>query len=212
MRGNKKMPQILQVSPTRMELLKQKQRLAMAQRAHDLLEDKRDELIQQFLPLVKEVQDMQKKAAANLRQIYADFQIATLLNWEREIEEALMWTKMKIDLEISGEGRLKTPQFKLITKEDPLCYGFYGTNWKLDFALRAFLNILPFLLHLAQKEEEVRRLAKEIERTRRRVNALEYIFIPRVKETVKYITMKLEERERAHIINLMKIKEIMGRS
>jgi len=105
------MPQVLHVSPTRMELLKQKQRLAMAQRAHDLLEDKRDELIQQFLPLVKEVQDMQKKAAANLRQIYADFQIATLLNWEREIEEALIWTKMKIDLEISGEGRLKAPQF-----------------------------------------------------------------------------------------------------
>lgn len=205
------MPQVLQVSPTRMELLKQKQRMTMAQRAHDLLEDKRDELIQQFLPLVKEVRALQKKVTAKLRQIYADFQIATLLNWEREIEEALMWTPMKIDLEISGQGRLEAPQFKLITKEDPLCYGFYGTNWKLDFALRAFLNILPSLVHLAGKEEEVRRLAKEIERTRRRVNALEYIFIPRVEATVKFITMKLEERERAHIINLMKIKEIMGR-
>lgn len=205
------MPQVLQVNPTRMELLKQKQRLVMAQRAHDLLEDKRDELIQQFLPLVKEVREEQKKVAANLRQIYADFQIATMLNWKREIEEALMWAPMKIDLEVLGEGRLNTPQFKLVTKKDPLCYGFYGTNWKLDFALRAFLNILPSLVHLACKEEEVRRLAKEIERTRRRVNALEYIFIPRVKEAVKYITMKLEERERAHIINLIKIKEIMGR-
>ena len=182
----------------------------MAHRAHDLLEDKRDELIQEFLPLVKKVRELQKKVFGELNKIYTDFQIAKTLNSEKEIEEALMWTKIKVGLEISGYTRFQAPQFKLVVEDDLLCYGFYGTNWKLDFALKAFLNILPSLLHLAQKEDELKRLAKEIERTRRRVNALKYIFIPRVEETVKYITMKLEERERAHIINLMKIKEMVS--
>lgn len=206
------MPQAVQVNPTRMELLQQKQRLAMAHRAHDLLENKRDELIQQFLPLVKEVRELQKRVLQELNRVYADFQIAKMLNSEREIEEALMWTEMKLSLEISGYTRFQAPQFKLQIRGKPLCYGFYGTNWKLDVTLRAFLNILPSLLNLAQKEDELKRLAKEIERTRRRVNALEYIFIPRVEETVRYITMKLEERERAHLINLMKIKEMAERN
>ncbi len=205
------MPQTMQVNPTRMELLQQKHRLTMARRAHDLLENKRDELIQQFLPLVKEVRELQKKVLQELNMVYTDFQVAKTLNSEREIEEALMWTEMKVGLEVSGYTRFQAPRFKLQTEGNPLSYGFYGTNWKLDFSLKAFLNILPFLLNLAQKEDELKRLAKEIERTRRRVNALEYIFIPRVEETVRYITMKLEERERAHLINLMKIKEMAER-
>jgi V/A-type H+-transporting ATPase subunit D len=206
------LPEILQVNPTRMELLKQRQRLVMAQRAHDLLEDKRDELIQRFLPLVKEVRELRSKVRQELERIYADFQISKMLSSEKEIEEALMWTEMRIDVEISGYTLTKAPQYKLTTEGELLCYGFYGTNWKLDLALRSFLNLIPSLFHLAEKENEVERLAKEIERTRRRVNALEYIFIPKVEQTVKHITMKLEERERAHIINLMKIKEMMEKA
>ena len=205
------MPEAVQVNPTRMELLGQKQRLAMAHRAHDLLENKRDELIQQFLPLVREVQELQENVFRELKKIYDDFQIAKMLNSEREIEESLMWTKTKLGLEISGYTAFHAPQFELRVEDDLLCYGFYSSNWKLDLALKAFLEIVPSLLTLAQKEDELRRLAKEIERTRRRVNALEYIFIPRVEEIVKFITMKLEERERAHIINLMKIKEMAER-
>lgn len=206
------MPEIPQVNPTRMELLKQRQRLVMARRAHDLLEDKRDELIQRFLPLVKEVREMRSKVRQELERIYADFQISKMLSSEKEIEEALMWTEMRMEVEISGYTPMKAPQYKLTTEGELLCYGFYGTNWKLDLALRSFLNLVPSLFHLAEKENEVQRLAKEIERTRRRVNALEYIFIPRVEQTVKHITMKLEERERAHIINLMKIKEMMEKA
>jgi len=206
------LPEIPQVNPTRMELLKQKQRLVTAQRAHDLLEDKRDELIQRFLPLVKEVREMRSKVRQELERIYADFQISKMLSSEKEIEEALMWTEMRMDVEISGYTLMKAPQYRLTTEGESLCYGFYGTNWKLDLALRSFLNLVPSLLHLAEKENEVQGLAKEIERTRRRVNALEYIFIPIVEQTVKHITMKLEERERAHIINLMKIKEMMEKT
>lgn len=206
------MPEILQVNPTRMELLKQRRRLVVAQRAHDLLEDKRDELIQRFLPLVKEVRKLRGEVGQELERIYADFQISKMLSSEKVIEEALMWTEMRTDVEISGYTLMKVPQYKLIAEGEPLCYGFYGTNWKLDLALTSFLSLIPSLLHLAEKENEVQRLAKEIEQTRRRVNALEYIFIPTVEQTVKYITMKLEERERAHIINLMKIKEMMEKA
>jgi len=119
----------------------------------------------------------------------------------------VIWT---LGLEVDGYTPFKTPRFKIIKEGKLLCYGFYGTNWKLDSSLRSFSEVVTLLLELSQKEEEVRRLAEEIERIRRRVNALEYIFIPQIKEMVKYITMKLEERERAHIINVMKVKEIMG--
>jgi len=193
-----------------MELLRQKRRLEVAQRAHDLLEDKRDELMQRFLPLIKDVRDLRGKVERKLNESYMDFQVAKAINSERQIEASLMWTEARMGLEVDGYTPFKTPRFKIIKEGKLLCYGFYGTNWKLDSSLRSFSEVVTLLLELSQKEEEVRRLAEEIERIRRRVNALEYIFIPQIKEMVKYITMKLEERERAHIINVMKVKEIMG--
>ncbi len=206
------MPQVVQVNPTRMELLKQKQRLKMAHRAHDLLEDKRDELMQRFFPLLKEVRLLRKETRERLNQAYADLRISKSLTSEAEIEESIVWPTVKSGLDISGYTMMRAPQFKLIMEGDLLCYGLYGSNWKLDFTLRSFPEILRLLVELAQKEEDLNRLAREIERTRRRVNALEHILIPRIQDTVKYITMKLEERERAHIINIIKMKEITGRS
>lgn len=206
------MPQAVQVSPTRMELLKQKQRLKMAHRAHDLLEDKRDELMQRFFPLLKEVRGLRKETKAKLGQAYADLQVSKSITSEAEVEECIMWPTQRSGLDISGYTIMKAPEFKLIMEGDLLCYGLHGSNWKLDSTLRSFPETLHFLVELAQREEDLNRLAREIERTRRRVNALEHILIPRIQDTVKYITMKLEERERAHIINLMKMKEIAGRS
>lgn len=205
------MPRVTQFNPTRMELLKQKRRLETARRAHDLLEDKRDELIQRFLPLIKQLRDLRKKVQEKLMKVYLDFQIAKMINWEKEIEESLLWTQTRCQLRISTYTPLGSPHFEIDIEGDPLGYGFYESNWKLDEGIRAFREILSELLELAQKEEEIKRLAREIERTRRRVNALEYIFIPQIEETVKYITMKLEERERSHIINIMKVKELMGK-
>jgi V/A-type H+-transporting ATPase subunit D len=206
------MPQAMQVSPTRMELLKQKQRLKMAYRAHDLLEDKRDELMQRFFPLLKEVRGLRKEIREKLNQAYADLGISESLTSEAEVEESLMWPTIRSGLDISGYTVMRTPYFKLIIEGDLLCYGLYGSNWKLDFTLRSFPEALRLLVKLAEREEDFNRLAREIERTRRRVNALEHILIPRIQDTVKYIAMKLEERERAHIINLIKMKEITGRS
>lgn len=203
------MPRVVQVNPTRMELLKQRKRLETAQRAHDLLEDKRDELIQKFFPLVKEVRELRKKVQDKLITAYRDFQIAKMINWEKEVEECILWPQVKCSLDVAGYSTLGTPQFEISVEGDPLCYGFYSSSWKLDEGIRSFHQVLTDLLQLSQKEEEVKRLAREIERTRRRVNALEYIFIPQIEQTVNYITMKLEERERAHIINIMKVKELM---
>jgi len=203
------MPRIIQFNPTRMELLKQKRRLETAKRAHDLLEDKRDELIQRFLPLIKQVRELRKKVQEKLIKTYLDFQLSKMMNWEREIEACFLWPAMTTGLEITGYTPLGSPQFKIISEGDPLCYGFYQSNWKLDEAIRSFNEVLLLLLELAQKEEEAKRLASEIERTRRRVNALEHIFIPQIEQVVKYITMKLEERERSHIVNIMKIKQLM---
>lgn len=198
-----------QVNPTRMELLNQRKRLSTAQRAHDLLEDKRDELIQRFFPLVRQVRELRRKIRGKLTKAYRDFQIAKMINWGKEIEECILQPQIKCSLEVAGRSSLGSPQFEINVEGDPLCYGFYSSNWKLDEGIRSFHQVLSDILELSQKEEEVTRLAREIERTRRRVNALEYIFIPRIKETVNYITMKLEERERAHIINVMKVKELM---
>jgi len=206
------MPQVVQVSPTRMELLKYKQRLKMAHRAHDLLEDKRNELMQRFFPLLKEVGRLRKEIRERLNQAYADLRISKSLTSEAEVEESIMWPTVRSGLDISGYTTMRAPQFKLIMEGDLFCYGLYGSNWKLDFALRSFPEILRLLVELAEREEDLNRLAREIERTRRRVNALEHILIPRIQDTVKYITMKLEERERAHIINIIKMKEITGRS
>ncbi len=206
------MPKVAQFNPTRMELLKQKKRFETAQRAHDLLEEKRDELVQRFFPLINQVKDLRKKAQNKLISAYSDFQIAKMLNWGREIEECLLWPGIKCNLEIAKYTPLGSPQFKINLEGDPFCYGFYSSNWKLDQGIRSFHQVLSDLLELAQKEEEVKRLAREIERTRRRVNALEHIFIPQIKEIIKYITMKLEERERAHIITIMKVKELMEKN
>ena len=203
------MPRTAQFNPTRMELLQQRKRLQAAKRAHDLLEDKRNELIQRFLPLIKEVRGLRREAREKLKKSYRDLQRAKMINSEKQIEECLMWTQAKTSLEIISYTSLKTPQFKIVREGDLFSYGFYESNWRLDEGIRSFTEILPSLLELAQKEEEVKRLAKEIDWTRRRVNALEYIFIPQIEGVVKYITMKLEERERAHIINIMKVKELM---
>ena len=203
------MPRIAQYNPTRMELLKQKKRLETAQRAHDLLEDKRDELIQRFFPLVKEVRALRRRVQDKLVAAYHDFQIAKMINWGREIEGSLLWPGVQCNLTITKYTALGSPQFAINIEGDPLCYGFYASNWKLDEGIRSFHQVLSDLLELAQREEEAKRLAREIEWTRRRVNALEHIFIPQIKDIVKSITMKLEERERAHIINIMKVKELM---
>jgi V/A-type H+-transporting ATPase subunit D len=192
-----------------MELLKQKRRLETAKRAHDLLEDKRDKLIQLFFPLVRETRELRRQVGNRLSLAYGDFQTAMMISSGKDIEQSILWTDISSELAVTGQSSLGTPRFTAQITGDALCYGFHASNWKLDVGIRRFRQLLPELLELAHREEEVKRLAHEIERTRRRVNALEHILIPQISEAVKYITMKLEERERAHIINIMKVKDLI---
>lgn len=201
----------LSVSPTRMELLRLKKRILLAQRGHRLLKDKQDELIRQFMPLVKETVSLRKEIEEGLKKAFQSFIIARMLLPPEFVEEALMWPGEKISLEISYKYivGVRVPEYKIKKEGDIHNYGLATTSFELDIALKAYSDLLPFLVRLASFEKTLELLAAEIERTRRRVNALEYIFIPNLEETIKYITMKLSEMERADLTRLMKIKEIV---
>lgn len=201
----------LSVSPTRMELLRLKKRILLAQRGHRLLEDKQDELIRQFMPLVKEVIGLRREVEEGLKKAFQSLVIARMLIPPEFIEEALMWPGEKITLEVSYKYivGVKVPEYEIKKEGDIHNYGLATTSSELDIALKAYSDLLPSLVKLASLEKTLELLAAEIERTRRRVNALEYIFIPNLEETIKYITMKLSEMERADLTRLMRIKEIV---
>lgn len=201
----------LSVSPTRMELLRLKKRVLLAQRGHRLLKDKQDELIKQFMPLVKEVIGLRKEVEEGLKKAFQSFVTARMLMPPEFIEEALMWSGERITLEVSYKHivGVKVPEYEIKKEGDIYNYGLATTSSELDVALKAYSDLLPSLVKLASLEKTLELLAAEIERTRRRVNALEYIFIPNLEETIKYITMKLSEMERADLTRLMRIKEIV---
>ncbi len=201
----------LSVSPTRMELLRLKKRILLAQRGHRLLKDKQDELIRQFMPLVKEVIGLRKEVEEGLKKAFQSFVTARMLIPPEFIEEALMWPGEKITLEVSFRYivGVKVPEYEIKKEGDIHNYGLATTSSELDIALKVYSDLLPSLVKLASLEKTLELLAAEIERTRRRVNALEYIFIPNLEETIKYITMKLSEMERADLTRLMRIKEIV---
>ncbi len=201
----------LSVSPTRMELLRLKKRILLAQRGHRLLKDKQDELIKQFMPLVKEVINLRKEVEEGLKKAFQSLVIARMLMPLEFVEESLMWPGERITLEVSYRYivGVKVPEYEIKKEEDIHNYGLVTTSSELDVALKAYSDLLPSLVKLASLEKTMELLAAEIERTRRRVNALEYIFIPNLEETIKYITMKLSEMERADLTRLMRIKEII---
>jgi V/A-type H+-transporting ATPase subunit D len=194
-----------------MELLRLKKRVLLAQRGHRLLKDKQDELIKQFMPLVKEVIGLRKEVEEGLKKAFQSFVTARMLMPPEFIEEALMWSGERITLEVSYKHivGVKVPEYEIKKEGDIYNYGLATTSSELDVALKAYSDLLPSLVKLASLEKTLELLAAEIERTRRRVNALEYIFIPNLEETIKYITMKLSEMERADLTRLMRIKEIV---
>lgn len=201
----------LNVSSTRMELLRLKKRILLAQRGHRLLKDKQDELIRQFIPLVKEVVRLRKEVEEDLKKAFQSFVIARMLLPPEFIEEALMWPGERITFEVSYKYivGVKVPQYEIQQEGNIYNYGLATTSAELDATLKAYSDLLPSLVKLASLEKTLELLATEIERTRRRVNALEYIFIPNLEETIKYITMKISELERADLTRLMRIKEIV---
>jgi len=202
---------ILKINPTRMELIKLKRKLVTARRGHKLLKEKRDGLMKEFMAIIKEVKGLRETVEQDLGSAFKTFLFASAEMSREEMEEALIMPAKTISLEASTKNvmSVNVPEFEYKEEGDFLSYSLATTSGQLDSSLKAFSDTLQVLIQLAQKEHSAKLMAAEIEKTRRRVNALEYVFIPNMQETIKYITAKLNEQERAAIITVMKIKEEM---
>jgi len=206
---------LLRVNPTRMELTKLKNRLRTARRGHKLLKDKRDELMKQFMEIMRLNRDLRIRIEAALVRAHASFAVAAALMSPEVMEQSLIYPKQSVSLEMSYKNimSVNVPVYTYKTKkEDPgeiYPYGFAATSGELDDALFALAETLKDMLELAQIEKTMQLLAEEIEKTRRRVNALEYVMIPQLEETIRYIRMKLDETERGNLTRLMKVKEMI---
>ncbi|MGI6733579.1 MAG: V-type ATP synthase subunit D [Anaerovoracaceae bacterium] len=205
----------LNVNPTRMVLTSLKKKLVVATRGHKLLKDKRDELMKQFLELARQNKVLRQEVERQLAEVYQNFAIANAVMSSEMMEEALMYPKQGVSIELGKKNVMSVdvPVFNFTTKTadetDIYPYGFATTSGELDKAIARLAEVFPVLLQLAAMEKEADLLAQEIEKTRRRVNALEYILIPNLQETIKYIKMKLDENERGNQIRLMKVKDMM---
>lgn len=204
-----------QVNPTRMELTRLKKKLATAVRGHKLLKDKRDELMRQFLDLVRENMELRQKVEAGIKDANKNFVIAKAGMSEQELHSALMAPKQEVYLETKKKNIMSVdiPVFEYKTRtadeNDIYSYGFAFTSSDLDGAVKSLSDKLPDMLRLAEIEKSCQLMASEIEKTRRRVNALEHVIIPETQKNIKYITMKLDENERSTQIRLMKVKDMM---
>ena len=203
------------VNPTRMELTRLKGKLKTAQRGHKLLKDKRDELMKQFLDVVREVRALREQVEKELMQVHASFTVASALMSGPALEQALLYPKQSVELDMTFQNimSVNVPVYHYKTRTDSdsdICpYGFAATSGELDDAVAALGRVFQRMLKLAQIEKTAQMLAEEIEKTRRRVNALEYVMIPNTQEGIRYISMKLDENDRATTTRLMKVKDML---
>ncbi|SFE17039.1 V/A-type H+-transporting ATPase subunit D [Peptostreptococcaceae bacterium pGA-8] len=205
----------MNVNPTRMMLTSLKKRLKTASRGHKLMKDKRDELMKSFLELARENGRLREQVESGLEEVYKAFTVASSIISNEVIEESLMFPKQGVSLSVDTKNimSVEVPVFSFTTTTSEsgniFPYGFARTSGELDMAVEGLSDLFPMLLELAAKEKETALLAAELEKTRRRVNALEYVMIPRLEMTIKYITMKLDENERGNQTRLMKVKDMM---
>lgn len=203
------------VNPTRMELTRLKKRLKTARRGHKLLKDKRDELMKQFMDMVRLNRELRLTVEQALMEAHDAFTIAAALMSPEMLEQALLYPKQSVELGVTYQNvmSVNVPVYNFKTKSDDpgeiFPYGFAMTTGELDTAVDALARVFADMLRLAEVEKTCQLLAEEIEKTRRRVNALEYVMIPETEETIRYIAMKLEENERGNIVRLMKVKDMV---
>ncbi len=206
---------IMRVNPTRMELTRLKKRLITAVRGHKLLKDKRDELMRQFLEIVRKNRVLREKVEQGIIEANKHFVIARSVMQNEVLSTALMLPKQQVGLQVGNKNIMSVniPVFDIKTKtdnaDDIYSYGLAFTSGELDDAVLNLSRVLPDMLALAESEKSAQLLAAEIEKTRRRVNALEHVMIPDLQATIKYITMKLDESERSNLTRLMKVKDMM---
>lgn len=203
------------INPTRMELTRLKARRTTAIRGHKLLKDKRDELMRQFLDIVRLNRELRAKVEQQLMDAHSAFSVASAVMSPEMLEQALAYPKQSVSLEMRFQNimSVNVPRYTFRTKNDDPAeifpYGFAQTSGELDDALESLSQVFQDMLQLAQVEKTMQLLAQEIEKTRRRVNALEYVMIPEYEKNIKYISMKLDENERSSTSRLMKVKDMM---
>lgn len=205
----------LNVNPTRMELSNLKDRLELASRGHKLLKDKRDELMRQFIGLIKKNNELREEVEEKLKQGMQSFSIAKSLLHENYLEELMAIPSRSVQLNLDQKNimSVRVPQMTFDYSSNAsdissIEYGYLNSNGELDRTFKQFIDVMPDMLELAEIEKSCQLMADEIEKTRRRVNALEHMTIPRLEETIYFIEMKLEEKERASITRLMKVKDM----
>ncbi len=204
----------LNVNPTRMELTTLKARLATATRGHKLLKDKQDELMRKFIDIIRENKKLREEVEEELDGALKDFLLARAMMSDETLEEALLIPTKSVSVDITTKNimSVNVPQMEFISGEGGgsiFPYGYSGTTADLDDAIEKMQSVMPKLLKLAEVEKASMLMADEIEKTRRRVNALEYMTIPDLQETIRFIRMKLDENERSSITRLMKVKSMM---
>ena len=209
------MPAILRVNPTRMELTRIKKRLVTATRGHKLLKDKRDEMVRQFILIIRENYTLRQEVEQELSGALKDFAMARAVMDPQALEEAVLYPARQAQLELGTKNILSvhvpTIQVNEASLEETVqAYGFAETSSQLDGAIATLADLLPKMVRLAEIEKTCDMLADEIEKTRRRVNALEYVMIPQFEATIREISMKLEENERGATTRLMKVKDMMA--
>ena len=207
----------IRVNPTRMEMKKLQGRYTTARRGHKLLKDKRDELMKQFLEIVREDKALREKVEKALETYHKGFSVASASGNPKMLEEALISPKKEGGIDVSYKNMMSVivPEFEFVSSgeggaaAESFNYGLAFTSGEIDVSLRELNGILEDLLRMAELEKKAQLLAEEIERTRRRVNALEYIMMPQYLEAIKTIKMKLDENERGNTTRLMKVKDMM---
>ncbi|MBC8389545.1 MAG: V-type ATP synthase subunit D [Actinobacteria bacterium] len=202
---------LVNVNATRMELLRLKKRLNLARRGHKLLKDKRDELMRQLLEVIDEVKELRLSIEKEFQSIVERFVLEKASIGSYQVEQELLLPVKKISVSISKRNIIgvHVPVYAKEVSGDIIPYGYMNTSGEMDIALNDFDKSIENLLDLAEKEKAVQLMAMEIEETRRRVNVLEYKLIPSIIETIRFITMKLDEIERSNTVRLMKVKDIV---
>lgn len=210
------MANALNVKPTRMELSTLKERLKVAQNGYDLLKDKQDELMRQFIDLIKENNELRNEVEDELSGALSNFVLASSSMNDAFMEEIVALPTQQVNLDITKRNIMSVDVPKMSfsysdddkNKDNEVKYGYLNTSSELDDAIEVLNEIQPKLLKLSEIEKTCQLMATEIESTRRRVNALEYRMIPNIQETIKYIQMKLDENERASITRMIKVKDM----
>ncbi len=205
----------LNVNPTRMELSNLKKKLASARRGHRLLKDKRDELMRQFMILIKENRRLRAEVEKGITEANKYMSVAGSVMQREILETALLMPKQEVEISVDKKNTMSvevpkfSSKFKTSNSNDIYSYGMAFTSIDLDGAVSALSSIFPKMIELAEIEKSCQLMADEIEKTRRRVNALEHIMIPDYEETIKFITMKLSENERSTTTSLLKVKDMV---